>query len=118
MADAAILIFDPSLYRKSLGFVHETLGPAWSTLYGLLFAFCAIFVFISVIFSGISLLFIPGGIMMACTGLFFLLSETQRFSHFTYILSSLSDWQYRLAVIIFIILAAVVCFAATIVHLK
>ncbi len=116
MADAAILIFDPSLYRKSLGFVDETLGPVWGALYGLLFSFCTIFVFISVILSRVSLLFIFAGLIMACIGLFFLLSETRKFAYLSHIWASLSDLQYRFAGIIFFILAAIVCLAASKAH--
>jgi hypothetical protein len=112
IADASILIFEPSLYRKSLDFINETLGPVWGILYGLLFIFCASFIFISVIYSKVSILYTLAAIIMAGVGLFFLLSETQRFEHFTHIWTSLSDSQYRAAGIIFVILASIVCYVA------
>jgi uncharacterized protein YjeT (DUF2065 family) len=116
VADASLLIFDPALYRKSLNYVNETLGPVWGVLYGLLFTFCAVFVFISVIFSRVSFLYIFTALVMAGTGLFFLLSETQKFEHLSHIWVSLSDKQYRLAGIMFVILAAVVCYVTVMVR--
>ena len=116
LADASILIFNPSLYRKSLDFINETIGPVWNVFYGLLFLFCAIFIFVSIIFSRITFLFIPAGIIMAWAGLFFLLSETQSFGYLTNVWTSLSNKQYRLAGVLFVILAIIVCYAAAISH--
>ena len=110
LADASILIFDPSLYRKSLDFINNTLGPVWGILYGLLFTFCAVFIFISVIYSKVSIFYISAAIIMAGIGLFFLLSETHRSGHFTHIWTSFSDRQYRIAGILFVILAALLCY--------
>ncbi|MEJ2647030.1 MAG: hypothetical protein P8016_01320 [Sedimentisphaerales bacterium] len=110
IADASVLIFDPSLYRKSLDFIEETLGPVWTILYGLLFTFCSVFVLVSVFLSRVSFLYVPAAIIMAGIGLFFLLSETRRFGHFADLWASLSDRQYRIAGIIFIILSLLVCY--------
>ena len=110
IVDASFLIFKPSLYRRSLEFINETMGPVWSVLYGLLFMFCAVFVFISVIFSGVSIFYTIPAVIMACTGLFFLLSETHKFASFAHIWASFSDNQFRLAGIIFVILAGIVCY--------
>ena len=116
-ADASVLIFNPSLYRKSLNYINETLGPVWGALYGLLFSFCAIFVFITVIYSGLSFLFIIASILMAAVSLFFLFCETQRFGNLAQIWTKLSDIQYRIAGIIFIIFATLVCYiAATVLY--
>ncbi|MBN2589097.1 MAG: hypothetical protein JXA96_04490 [Sedimentisphaerales bacterium] len=109
-ADASILIFNPSLYRKSLDYINESMGPIWGVLYGLLFAFCAIFVLISIVFSGVSVFYILSAIAMACLALFFLMIGTEKYSHFASIWSSLSDIQYRIAGIIFVVLATIVCY--------
>ena len=113
IADASVLILNPSLYRKSLNYVNETIGPIWGALYGLLFLLCAVFILISVIFSGISFLYLFAAVIMAGIGAFFLLSETQKFKHFADIWSKLSDTQYRLTGIIFVILAGIVCYVTT-----
>ena len=110
MADASILIFNPSLYRKSLEYVNDSLGPIWSILYGSLFLFCAFFIILSIILSGISYLYIIAVILMTGIGLFFLLSNTQKYNYFVKIWSSLTDIQYRIAGLVFIILSAIVCY--------
>jgi uncharacterized protein YjeT (DUF2065 family) len=115
-ADASVLIFNPSLYRKSLNYINETLGPIWGVLYGLLFSFCAIFVFISVIFSGLSVPFIIASLVMAAIGLFFLLCETQKFGYLAQIWIKLSDNQYRIAGVIFVVIASLVCYIAATIH--
>ena len=33
-ADASILIVNPLLYRRSLEYVNESIGPVWGVLYG------------------------------------------------------------------------------------
>lgn len=109
-ADASILIFNPSIYRRSLAYINESIGPVWGILYGLLFSFCALFVLISIVYSGISILYILSGIPMACLALFFILSGTEQFNHLAYVWASLSDMRYRIAGVIFLILATIVCY--------
>ena len=111
-ADAAVLIINPSLYRRSIEYINESIGPIWGVLYLLLFSFCTIFVLISIFLSGVSIFYILPAIAMAGFALFFLMTETQKYSHFANIWTSLSDMQYRIAGIIFIILAVVVCYIA------
>ena len=110
MADASILILNPSIYRKSLNFINETLCTAWSILYGLLFTFCAIFVFITVIFSDVSVFYILAAILLSAIGLFFLLCGSEKYENLAVLWASFSNWQYRLAGLIFIILTAIVCY--------
>ena len=117
-ADASVLIFNPSLYRKSLNYINETLGPVWGALYGLLFSFCAIFVFITVIYSELTFLFIIASLLMAAAGLFFMLSETQRFGYLAQIWIKLSDIQYRIVGIFFVFFATLVCYIAATLHYK
>jgi len=110
LADASLLILNPSLYRKSLEYVNETIGPIWSLLYGSLFLFCAFFIFLSIILSEISYFYIIAAIIMACIGLFFLLSNSQKYNYLAKIWSSLTNWQYRIVGIIFVILSVIVCY--------
>ncbi len=109
-ADASVLMFNPSLYRRTLDFINESIGTVWSVLYGILFAFCAIFVLISIVFSGITIFYIFSAIAMACIALFFIMAGTQKGSNLANIWISLSDIQYRIAGIAFIMLAAIVCY--------
>ena len=109
-ADGSILIFNPSFYRRSLNFINESMGPVWAVLYGLLFSFCAIFVLISVVFSEISIFYIVSAIIMGLIALFFIMIGTQKYSHFASIWTSLTNMQYRIAGIIFVLLAAIVCY--------
>ena len=111
-ADAAVLIISPQIYRRSLEYINESIGPVWGVLYGMLFSFCAIFVLISIVLSGVSIFYILPSIAMAFFALFFLMTGTQKYGHFADIWTSLSDIQYRIAGVIFIILAAVVCYIA------
>lgn len=110
IADALVLIFEPSLYRKSLVYINETIGTIWSSLYGFMFSICSTFIFISVIFSGISLFYILAASMLAVIGLFFLLSTTEKFHNLTGWWSSRSNRQYRAAGILFASLAGTVCY--------
>ena len=110
ITDALFLIFYPSLYRKSLVYVNEMLGPVWSSLYGFLFSICGIFVFISVVFSGLSVFYIFASLIMSVIGLFFLLSATEKFGHFAGWWSSRSNWSYRISGITFAVLAIMVCY--------
>ena len=110
IADALLLIFDPSLYRKSLIFVNETIGTIWSGLYGFMFSVCGVFIFISVIFSDISLFYILAASMLIVIGLFFLLSTTEKYHNLTGWWSSRTNWQYRAAGILFASLAGLVCY--------
>ncbi len=109
-ADAAVLIINPALYRRSLEYINESVGPVWGVLYGMLFSFCAIFILISIVLSGVAIFYILPAIAMACFALFFLMTGTQKYSYFANIWISLSNLQYRIAGIIFTILAAVVCY--------
>ncbi len=109
-ADASILIVNPSLYRRSLEYINESIGPVWGVLYGLLFSFCAVFVLISVVFSGISIFYILPAIAMAFIAMFFIMTGTQKYSHFANIWTSLSNMQFRIAGIVFVILATIVCY--------
>ena len=111
-ADASILIFNPSIYRKSLEFLNDSIGPVWGVLYGLLFSFCTIFILISIIFSGISLLYILPAISMTCLSLFFIMTGTHKYNQFAHVWISLSNMQYRIAGIVFIVLATIVCYIA------
>ncbi len=115
-ADAFVLILNPALYKKSLVYVHEMLGPAWAVLYGLLFSFCAIFIFISIIFSGISFLYIIAGTAMAAIGVFFILSGMEKYSQLALAWSTLSSMRLRVAGILFLILAALVCYVTALVY--
>jgi hypothetical protein len=86
------------------------MGPVWGVLYGLLFSFCAIFILISIIYSGISFFHILSVIVLACIALFFIFSGTEKYSNFANIWISLSDMQYRISGIIFVVLATIVCY--------
>ena len=112
-ADASILIFNPSIYRKTLVYVNDSIGSAWSLLYGLLFSFCAIFILISILMSGLSIFYLLSAIPLACLALFFILMGTEAFKHLSNIWISLSNMQYRIAGIIFIALATIVCYVTT-----
>ena len=109
-ADASVLITNPSLYRKTLVFIHDSMGFVWSSLYSLLFSFCAIHVIVSIILSGMSILFILPALMMACLALYFFMIGTEKYGRFAVIWLSLSDIQYRIAGLLFVILAAIVCY--------
>lgn len=116
IADALLLIFDPSLYRKSLIFVNETIGTIWSGLYGFMFFVCGTFIFISVIFSSISLFYIFAALVLSVIGLFFLLSTTEKYHNLTGWWSSRSNWQYRAAGILFASLSGIVCYIVLIIR--
>ena len=118
IADSSVLIFNPSLYRRSLDFVNQTLGHSWSVLYGLLFSFCSIFILISIVFSGISFLYIIAAAILALIGLFFLLSGTEKYQNLAKTWSTLSNLQYRLVGITFVILTAIVCYVTTLLRYK
>ena len=108
IADALLLVFDPSVYRKSLIYVNEMIGTIWSGLYGFMFSVCGVYIFISVVFSGISLFYILSSLMLSVIGLFFLLSTTEKFHGLTEWWSTRSNWQYRAAGFLFASLAGTV----------
>lgn len=115
ITDALLLILDPSLYRKSLVYINETIGTIWSGLYGFMFSVCGTFIFISVIFSGISLFYIFTALIMTAIGIFFLLSTTKKFHNLTGWWSLRSNLQYRAAGILFVSLAGIVCYITMII---
>ena len=112
-ADASVLIVNPSLYRRSLEYINESIGNTWSLIYGLLFALCTNFILISIIFSGISMYYLLAAIVMAFPAIFFLMAGTQKYSYFINIWISLSNLQFRIAGIVFVILATIACYVST-----
>jgi len=115
ITDALLLIFNPSLYRKSLIYVNETIGTIWSGLYGFMFSVCGTFIFISIIFSGISPFYILAASLITVIGIFFLLSMTEKYHNLTGWWSSRTNWQYRAAGILFSCLAGIVCYIVLII---